>query len=154
VTDITPDYIKANFGRIWPNHVETLTRFLIHCRRCFDGDLDLFLVLAVIGDRSFASGIVSTGMDYRTFIDPQRERTPPQPINSLSIASFSGIPRETVRRKVQDLIEKGWVQRDENGHLSATKKAAAQLAPLTEISMEYLTEMAKVLQIKAERTRT
>lgn len=154
VTSVTPNYIKANFGRIWPNHVETLTRFLIHCRRHFNGDLDLFLVLAVIGDRSFASGVVSLEMDYRTFSDPDRERTPPQPINSLSISSFSGIPRETVRRKVQDLIDRGWVQRDENGHLSATKQAAAQLEPLTEISIEYLTQMAAVLQIDIDRTRT
>jgi hypothetical protein len=150
VTNITPDYIKANFGRIWPSHVGSLTRFLIHCRQHFDGDLDLFLVLAVIGDRSFASGVVSIDMDYKTFIDPERERTQPQPINSLSISAFSRIPRETVRRKVQELIDRGWVQRDELGHLSATRQAAAQLAPLTEISMDYLAQMAATLHIKAD----
>jgi hypothetical protein len=144
--DLTPDDIKKNFGRIWPRHVETLTRFLIHCREHFDGDLDLFLVLAVIGDRSFASGVVSVDMDYAGFMDDERQRTPPQPINSLSISSFSRIPRETVRRKVKQLMDRGWVVRDENGHLTATKKAATDLQPLTEISLQYLSQMASTLQ--------
>jgi hypothetical protein len=48
-------YIRAHFGRIWPRHVDTLTWFSIQCRKHLDGDLDLLLALAVIGDRSFSA---------------------------------------------------------------------------------------------------
>lgn len=143
MTPITPKFIKQNFGRIWPKHVETLTRFLIHCRKHFNGDLDLFLVLAVVGDRSFASGNASVDLTYQAFRDESRVRTKHQPINSLSIADFSGIPRETVRRKVQELINRGWISRDDEGYLIVTPKVAEDLTPLTEISFDYLTRMAE-----------
>ena len=40
--------LTKDFGRIWPQHVAALTQFLIDCRRHFDGDVDLFLVMCVI----------------------------------------------------------------------------------------------------------
>lgn len=137
-------YIRANFGLIWPRHVESLTRFLIECRRHFDGDLDMFLVLAVIGDRSFAASRASAELTYPELLDVNRKPTEPEALNVFSISQFSGIPRETVRRKVNQLIEKGWVERDEQGFVRATRKAAIDLHPLTEISFEYLARMARV----------
>ncbi len=135
--------IKDKFGQIWPSHVETLTRFLIECRRHFHGDLDLFLVLCVIGDRTLSRGKAPPDMTFHDFNNPTESWTPSEPINTRSIAHFSGIPRETVRRKVQDLIELGWIQRDVDGFLSATDKARIDLAPLTEFSIAYLVSMAK-----------
>ncbi len=70
---------------------------------------------------------------------------PPEPINLQSIADFSGIPRETVRRKLRDLMALNWVERDERGSFVATKKAAADLAPLTKIAISYLARMKAVL---------
>jgi hypothetical protein len=35
--------------------------------------------------------------------------------------------RETVRRKVAALIRRGWVEREENGDLRPTRKAAIDL---------------------------
>ena len=37
--------ILRDFEMIWPRHVSSLTQFLIDCRKHFDGDTDLFLVL-------------------------------------------------------------------------------------------------------------
>jgi hypothetical protein len=138
------EYIRANFGAIWPRHVETLTRFLIQCRQHFGGDLDMFLVLAVIGDRSFAASKASADLTYGDLLDVNRTPTEPEALNVLSIAQFSGIPRETVRRKVNQLMEKGWVERDAKGYVRATRKAAHDLHPLTEISFDYLARMARV----------
>lgn len=58
------DDIKAVFGRVWPKHVASLTRFLIASRAAFGGDLDMFLVLAVIGDRTFSERHANPNMDY------------------------------------------------------------------------------------------
>ena len=32
------DEVKASFGKIWPVHIGSLTRFLIDCRAAVDGD--------------------------------------------------------------------------------------------------------------------
>ncbi len=75
------------------------------------------------------------------------------PINLQSVADFSGIPRETVRRKLQDLMALGWVERDERGNFIATSKVAADLAPLTEISVSYLAKMKAILAPENSRPK-
>lgn len=43
--------------------------------------------------------------------------------NAYSIAAATGLPRETVRRKIVRLVELGWVERRGNGHLFVTEVA-------------------------------
>lgn len=145
VTRFDEDYVKLNFGRIWPQHVGTLTWFLIECRRHFDGDLDLFLVLAVIGDRTFAANNAPKDMTYEKFASGDGRWVEVEKINQQSIADFSGIPRETVRRKIAQLIDKGWIERKPDGSYAATVQARTDLAPLTETSLRYLVSMAKAM---------
>jgi DNA-binding MarR family transcriptional regulator len=145
MTEIDEAYLRKNFGQIWPRHVGSLTWFLIECRRHFDGDLDLFLVLAVIGDRSFAAKNVPQDLTYEQFDASGTEFVEVERINLQSISDFSGIPRETVRRKVSQLLEKGWIERRASGSFAATSKARTDLAPLTEKSLRYLVSMAKAL---------
>ncbi|MFZ4808485.1 MAG: helix-turn-helix domain-containing protein [Hyphomicrobiaceae bacterium] len=145
MTAIDEEHIRANFGVIWPAHVETFTWFLIQCRRHFHGDLDLLLVLGVIGDRTLARGKAPPDLDYSQFIDKSWQPVEPEPLNARSLAEFTGIPRETARRKVQDLVDMGWVDRDERGYLTASRKAAEELSPLTETTFQYLARMASIL---------
>lgn len=140
IRKLTPeDEIRAKFGRIWPAHVSSLTQFLIECRRSFDGDLDLMLVMSVIGDRTFSRRKVDPDMNYDTF--RASPATLPEDINMRSIADFSGIPRETVRRKVALLEEKGWIARRSDGTIVATQKAKTDLEPLTMASIRYVGRM-------------
>lgn len=133
--------VEDSFGLIWPRHVNNLNRFLIAAREAFDGDLDLFLVLAIIGDRSFAAHKVDPSLTFDDWQARDEPMVTPEGINVRSISHFSGIPRETVRRKLAILIEKGWVVRGEDNSLSATVKARKELAPLTKGSIRYLNEM-------------
>lgn len=138
--------IKARFGLVWPAHVGNLTRLLIAARRAFDGDLDMFLILAIIGDRTFSARKSDRELTFESW---QREGTPhiaPEGINIRSIADFSGIPRETVRRKLMQLLERGWVAHGQNDSLVATLKARRELEPLTEESLRYLVQMFHLLQ--------
>jgi DNA-binding MarR family transcriptional regulator len=141
----TEDEVRANFGRIWPAHVGSLTRFLIECRAALDGDLDMFLVLAVIGDRTFSQRKVDPAMTFAEF-QASTTQTAPEDINVRSIAEFSGIPRETVRRKVAELVERGWVAKKDDGFLVATAQAKAELEPLTNASVKYIAGMMKLLR--------
>ncbi len=73
----------------------------------------------------------------------RKDRVVAEPINLQSITDFSGIPRETVRRKLRDLMELGWIERDERGNFIATPKAATDLEPLVKIS-GYLAKMRAI----------
>lgn len=129
--------LKENFGDIWPVHVDAFTELLITLRRQFRGDLDMMLVLAIIGSRTLPSRR-TRGMSYQDFADGTRHDPKPNPINLQSIAECSGIPRETVRRKVRELQALGWVDRREDGVMVATTKAGDDLAPATEATLRYL----------------
>jgi hypothetical protein len=136
--------IKAAFGKIWPAHVSNLTRFLISCRKAFGGDIDMFLVLAVIGDRTFSQRHADQGLDYEAFRDRRGGKTLSLDINLRSIADFSGIPRETVRRKINQLLKLGWVAKQHDGSLLATSKAKTDLEPLTLASIQYISGMMQL----------
>jgi len=107
-----PESIENEFARIRPAHVR---KFYIQCRRFFSGDMDRLLVLCVIGDRTLAARNVPKNLRVE---DLGYTNVPKEPINLQSIADFSGIPRETVRRKLQDLMVLGWVERDERGNFA------------------------------------
>ena len=139
------EQLTQNFGRIWPQHVAALTQFLIDCRRSFDGDVDLFLVLCIIGDRTFSTRHAPADMDFEVWNATSVKDVRSEEINVQSLSDFSGIPRETVRRKLNILVGKGWVARDERGYITATEKAKQDLAPLTMASLVYLTRMKRTL---------
>jgi len=138
--------VKAAFGKVWPVHVHSLTRFLIACRKHFNDDLDMFLVLAVIGERTYSQLHADPDLTYEEFRAGKAGTTPIRDINQRSIADFSGIPRETVRRKIAELTELGWITRNGNGSLVATQKASTDLQPLTEASIAYVAEMLALLE--------
>lgn len=141
---MSEEIVRAKFGRIWPVHVESFTRLLIDGRAACGGDLDLLLILAVIGDRSFSSRHADATLSYERFQAAPIE-TPREDINIRSIAAFSGIPRETVRRKLAQLEERGWIMRRGDHFIEATEKAKHDLAPLTLATLKYLGRIASAL---------
>jgi hypothetical protein len=141
----TAERIRENFGAIWPVHVENLTRLLILCRQVFDGDMDLFLVMAVVGERTFSARNADKSLDFETWQSGGARSAKREEINASSIAHFCRIPRETVRRKLAVLKAKGWVVVDERGNYLATPKSSAELEPLTKESIAYLARMDEAL---------
>ena len=131
------DKITSHFGHIFPTHVDALCELLIVLRQQFFGDLDLMLILAIIGSRALPARQTSN-MTYAEFISDNTKDRADQPINIQSIAECSGIARETVRRKVHKLEDLGFIARDPSGMLTVTDKAINQLAPATEASLQYL----------------
>lgn len=117
--------------------MEALCELLIVLRQQFFGDLDLMLILAIIGSRALPARNANN-MTYCEFITDNSKERADQPINIQSIAECSAIPRETVRRKVHKLQELGFIERDSSGMLKVTSKAMSQLVPATEASLHYL----------------
>lgn len=105
--DDTPEFQTNNFAQAFPTHVEALVRPLTVLRRETDGDLDLLLIFAVIGERHFARKVDPMAPTYKTLGSTKVTQSPS--VNAYSIAQYTGIPRETVRRKVRHLTARGWV---------------------------------------------
>jgi len=82
--------------------------------RVFEADLQSVLVLAIVGQMELQIRIRANFQGEGEM--PREAWNGPEPrANSTSIAEVSGIPRETVRRKLEGLARKGWVERDEGG---------------------------------------
>jgi hypothetical protein len=143
---IGPDAATDDFARAFPVHVEGIARLLAVLRREFDGDLDMALILAVIGERHFTKRTCASTPTLETLGATKVTGAPS--VNSYSIAQFTSIPRETTRRKVAALIGRGWVVRDAQGNLSPTAKAAADLVKGTEASIRFIAETRKTKDIQ------
>ncbi len=137
--DETP---AADFAKVFPKHVSALVRLLTALRREFSGDLDLLLICAVIGDRHFAHRLDPDTPTYQTLGSTLVSDAPS--INAYSIAQFTSIPRETVRRKVAVLVEKGWVSVDAKGNLKPTAKAAEDLSVGTYETIRFLNAVSNL----------
>ena len=73
-----------------------------------------------------------------------------RPCNALSIAEATGIPRETVRRKVLTLIERGMVYRAANGHLFVHPSVPQRFEELTQTMVPALLEAARSIQTRLQ----
>ncbi|MBN8501928.1 MAG: hypothetical protein J0M19_12330 [Sphingomonadales bacterium] len=109
------DEIEARFREKYPAYqyhfVEFLTEHLSDVSREFGGDLQEMLVLAIIGQMHLRAVIdTQTGS-----VSSQRVRPNPPQITASRIADASGIPRETVRRKLAKLGERGWIEQGADG---------------------------------------
>jgi hypothetical protein len=122
--------VAENYPEVAAELVEPLLRLLHVARIYCGGDMDKFLVMTVVGLRTIQHP------DYR-------ERTPQQlagagagilpslGVNGQSVADSLGIPKETVRRKIHELIDQGWIAR-RDGQLYFTTQAYRDLAPVRE----------------------
>lgn len=116
-------FIERNFSSIWPVHLSGFTRLLTQLRLHFDNDLDLLLIMAAIGERTRPESWKDELQSLSVLTDPSESEHLQDPINTQSVSEFTGIPRETVRRKLMILQEKGWVLRDSDGRLSVSSVA-------------------------------
>ena len=136
--------LERHFGNVWPTHNNAFTSLLIVCRQHFSGDLDEMLILSIIGDRTLVAQRFE-GLSYDDFRSGRRNESRRKVTNVQSIADCSGIPRETVRRKVARLIERGWVEKRGHGGLLATERAAVELEPATRATFEYFLAVGSAL---------
>ncbi|WP_405229794.1 winged helix-turn-helix transcriptional regulator [Lentisalinibacter sediminis] len=100
------------------------------------------------GDRTLGTD-QAKWLNYADFLEGKRAVGVPQRINIQSVADSTGIPRETVRRKIRRLIERGWVKKNEDGTLEVTASAAVDLAPATQATFDYFLALGNILFMKA-----
>lgn len=130
MTDDLTNLVSENYPRIATDLLTPILELLRLAREHCGGDVDKFLLILVVAIRTtrhpefwsytpqeLISGEVPVFPGYGT--------------NSRSMAESLNIPKETVRRKVSELVEEGWLVR--NGpRLFFAAKAYQELAPVRE----------------------
>jgi hypothetical protein len=109
--------------------------------RHFEGDLALAIVLGEVALHNLsrfqgADKSMSPGGVFWERSDLQKLLLP---CNALSISQSTGIPRETVRRKIAKLVEMGWMEQNTKGEITITRAVCLKFAP------EFNAEMTEAL---------
>lgn len=130
--------------RRYPQHAKDFLGPLVDMmnvgRTICDGDLDKLLILLVVAMRTAEHKDVAD-LSYEAVLSGAVEVYPSLSTNVRSIAESTGIPKESVRRKVAALVEAGWIRREDN---------ALSLAPL---ASRRLTDFRERLFLAALRYR-
>jgi hypothetical protein len=116
--------------------------------REFGGDMLLNIVLGEIGTRNvgyFFDAEKDSDASEDVLTDVSEHQRLMRPCNALSISDATGIPRETVRRKIDMLIKKGWVYKNEKGHIYLTPDVAKHFEHFLFDSIESLLPSAQAL---------
>jgi hypothetical protein len=100
------------------------------------GDLDKLLIVLVVAMRT-AEDRRAVRLNFDEVLSGELEELPSLSTNVRSISDSTGIPKESVRRKVAALIEAGWIRREENA-LSLAPHASRMLTGFR----EHLFQMA------------
>lgn len=95
--------------------IEILLRILRKASDCFEGDdLETVLVLLTVASASSGKYLRDYGVLEALGTDPLPGHMH-RPTSGRSIAESTGLPRETVRRRLNALVADGRILRDERG---------------------------------------
>lgn len=116
--------VAIRMGRFFVEH-------LLRLHREFDGDLEQVILLGEIGHHNAANrGAGSAAGAAGAGAKGAGRGAELQPCNAYSLSQATGIPRETVRRKVAKLARRGWVRCNAKSEIFVTPAAAAHFMPV------------------------
>ncbi len=108
--------------------------------QAYDGDLTLCLVLGEIACRN-TERFYDERRGYQVQFTAQPQ--PMLPCNALSISDVTGIPRETVRRKLAKLLELGWIEKTPEDMYVITDKIGRVFAAFNDYQTHDLMHTAE-----------
>jgi DNA-binding GntR family transcriptional regulator len=122
--------------------VEFFIEHLTDVSRAFRGDLQAMLVLGLIG-QSWINAVRAAQAEGIAPGDLPPERTS---TSASRIADITGIPRQTVRRKLAALEERGWILRNKDGscRLAHRDGQTAAKRDLSDIDRRALRRVARL----------
>jgi hypothetical protein len=135
--------LLANYAEVQYHYVQFLAEHLTDCRKALGGDFDNLMILAVLGQRFLGA--------YHDLAPGEIPDDALVWMSALRIADVTGIPRESVRRKLGQLQARGWVENERSrgwrlaGGRNSTQ-ARMDLAKLDERGIDRLARMIAVIQ--------
>ena len=131
------DAFDRNYAQVQYHYVQFLTEHLADCARTFSGDLTKVLVLAVLGQRH---------IEAQTSAQKDKVAGQPSAMSASRIADVTGLPRETVRRKLEALSDLGWVEQgpDRRWQIAAVAGATTLRSDLKDLDARGLQRLARL----------
>jgi hypothetical protein len=116
-----------------------------------DGDLEKNILMLAIAERTVRHpGFRATTNTQR--LGGDLPVFPNIGVNARSIAESTGIPRETVRRKVADLVAKGWIAQS-GRNLYFTEEGYRALSPGREAVERLAEQYTAIVERRREASR-
>ncbi len=149
MTDQIPEYVRPlAFGM-----VGLMRDMVASARALFGDDLDAALIMVCVTNATMQTFMAGPGLDASILRQPILPEDVRGAISRRMIADKTGLPRETVRRKVAALIEQGLLYIDGAGAVRATPRlhepeTQAILASAHDAIMRYV---ATVRSLGVER---
>ncbi len=108
-----------------------MTEHLSRVYKAFDGDITAAIVLGTIGQYNYHRYYAEIGAKspdgFQHLVARGEHLAYQRHCNAMSISESTGIPRETVRRKIRVLIKKGWLKQLGPDKLVVTEDAQEAL---------------------------
>jgi hypothetical protein len=124
------DLLSQNYGLVAKDLFTLQLDVFGAARSAFDGDVEKAVVLLEVAVRTLQDPRLAS-IDLKTVLSGTLDIYPRLTTNMRSIADSSGIPKETVRRKVAALVKEGLILRQGN-NLSLSPAASPALTPVRE----------------------
>lgn len=105
--------LRRRYPQLAKEFLAPLVELLGEGRTASGGDLDKLLIVLVVGLRT-AEHRGSVDIDFEQVLRGEVDVYPSLSTNVRSIADSTGIPKESVRRKVAALVEAGLIRREDN----------------------------------------
>lgn len=122
--------VAENYSAISQGLLAPLLDVLGLSRQACGGDMDKFLIMMVVAIRTTAHKDF-TSYTHDQLLSGEVPIFPSLGLNIASIAGSIGAPKETIRRKVAELVEAGWIARQRN-NLYFTARAYRDFMPVRE----------------------
>jgi CRP-like cAMP-binding protein len=120
------DLVAENYPVVARSLLRPLLDLLSLSREACGGDVDKFLIMLVVAIRTTEHRLFAT-YSQAQLLSGEVPVFPTLGTNIRSVAESLGAPKETVRRKVAELAEAGWIDRQGN-ELRFTALAYQKLA--------------------------
>jgi len=132
------DALASSYLETQYHYVQFLIEHLADCAAAFAGDLDAVLIMAVLGQRRL---IVA-----RENPDPGHPEPARVAMSALRISDVTGIPRETVRRKLDSLRRKNWIERHPRfgWYVAGTNSGSYARADLGDLEVRSYRRLARL----------
>ena len=118
-------HLEANYHQIASDLLRQQLATMHVVYGIFGGDFEAFYILGVIAQRTVEHQAFKAS-PMAEWVGGEDRALPSLTTNVRSVAHSTGIPEETVRRKVMVLVSRGWICKDGN-RLSYTAKGAQEL---------------------------
>ena len=106
------EFLDQDASRFFYRWGGELSSILIRIRARFDGDLDQYLLYLIFLLGELSQSVAGAEALSRGETPRPRER---RGMNALSLSDITQIPRETARRKLQQLVADGYLRREGEG---------------------------------------